>query len=68
MVLCAVICFVENRISTCAYESFGSEGQNVGIFTVTVFVATAAFEADDTFLVGVTNVVSGSVDLRIMYV
>ena len=46
MVLCAVICFVENRISTCAYESFGSEGQNVGIFTVTVFVATAAFEAD----------------------
>ena len=46
VVLCAVICFRENWASTCANESSRSEGKNGGIFTVTAFVATAAFEAD----------------------
>ena len=46
LVLCVVSCFRENWASTCANESLGSDGQNGGIFTVTAFVATAAFEAD----------------------
>ena len=46
LVLCVVICFTENWASNCANESSGSEGQNERIFTVTAFVATAAFEAD----------------------
>ena len=46
LVLCVVICFGANWASTCANKSLESENQNGGIFPVTAFVATAAFEAD----------------------